>query len=135
MAIHQDTGDAMCISVRLLEHGELIGIHRLIFVNPGLNMPACKVAAIAAGKSSRAQAPNGNSLPIAVVNISGNARNPRVVEWKSEWTLPCSLGDRIASPCRGGTQQQERTQQNLHRRAFQKTSEAACGVCVFWGRN
>src|SRR5882757_4261604 len=115
----------MRISVRLLEHGELVGIHRLIFVRAGLDMPACKVAAIAAGKSSRAKAADRNSLPIAVVNISGNACDSGIAETKSQGTLPCSFRNRISTPRRRGKQKHERAHQNVHRRAFQRDLQSS----------
>ncbi|HTF70985.1 MAG TPA: GH116 family glycosyl-hydrolase [Edaphobacter sp.] len=47
-----------------------------------LDMPACKVAAIGSRKCSRAEATDRN-LPIAVVNVSGDARNSGIAEGKS----------------------------------------------------
>src|SRR5882757_9195829 len=115
----------MCISIRLLEHGELVGIYRFIFVHASLDMPACKVAAIAAGKSSRAKAADRNSLPIAVVNISRNARDSGIAKWKPQGTLPCSFRNRITTPRRRGKRQQERAHQNVHRPAIQKDLQSS----------
>src|SRR6185437_10942104 len=65
-----------------------------------------EVSAIAAGKCSRSHAANGNSLPIAIVNISGNPCDSRILQGKSERALPCSLWDCIACPCRWAAERQ-----------------------------
>src|SRR6185437_4001447 len=100
MAVHQYLRGAVGVAGGLLKHDKLIRIYGLIFVDAALDVPAREVSAIAAGKCSRSHAANGNSLPIAIVNISGNPCDSRIRQGKSERALPCSLWDCIACPCR-----------------------------------
>ena len=83
------------IALYLLEHGELIRVHRLIFMDARLDMPAREVSAITPGKRPRAKSADRNSLPVAVINVSRDARHARVFKRQSEWALPCTLGDAL----------------------------------------
>src|ERR1700692_1266345 len=101
MAVHQHLGGALRVAFRLLEHGELIGIHRLILIHCGLDMPAREVAAIAPGKRPGSKAADRDTLPVAVIDITGYARHSWIFERKSQWAFPCSFWNIIASRCGG----------------------------------
>ncbi len=99
MAVHQHLRDAVSVAFRLLKHRELIGIHWLIFVDGSFDVPAREIAAIAAGKRSCSQAANGNTLPIAIVDISGNPCDSGVRQGETQRALPCRFWNCIAGPC------------------------------------
>src|ERR1700733_6912079 len=122
MAVHQHLSYAMCVALGLLKHGELVGVHSLIFVSPALDVPSRKIATIAAGEGARSKATHGNALPVAVVDVSGNARNSGIAKGKSQRPLPGSLRYRVTAPCGRGQDQEEPADQRTHRRVFQKTS-------------
>ena len=91
LAVHQHLGYTPCVAFRLLEHRELIGIHRLIFMDAGLDVPACEIAAITARERACTKATHGDALPIAVINITDIARHPGILERKSQGPLPCGI--------------------------------------------
>lgn len=101
MAVHQHLRCAIGIALRLLKHGKLIGIYRLIFMDPGLDVPTRKVSPIAAGKCSGAEAAHRNALPIAIVDIAGNARHAWIRQWQPQRAFPGGLRDCVSGPrCR-----------------------------------
>ena len=70
MIVHQDTCAVPSASpCDLLEHRELIGVDRVVFVDGGLDVPASEVAAIGARKCSGAESADGSALPVAVVDV------------------------------------------------------------------
>ena len=99
MAIHQYLRGALRIAFRLLEHGELIGIHWLELMDTGLDMPARKIAAIAAGERPSPKAAHGNALPVAVVDISRHTRHAWIFEGKPQRALPRGIWNAIAAEC------------------------------------
>lgn len=78
MAIHECLCCAMSVTVRLLKHGELVGIDRRVLVNSGLDMPAGEIAAVTAGKGSGPKAADWNALPVTVIDVSRLARHSRI---------------------------------------------------------
>src|SRR5580704_7724282 len=64
----QDLGEGFGCALRLLEHGELIHIDGLIFVDTTFQVPAGKVTAVGAGKGPGTEAADGRSLPEAIID-------------------------------------------------------------------
>src|ERR1700735_5477238 len=69
LSIHQRLRHTMSVAFRLLEHGELIGVYRLILMDAGLDVPAGEVSAIAARKCACPETADRNTLPVAVVDV------------------------------------------------------------------
>jgi hypothetical protein len=88
MAVHQDLGYSVRVALGLLEHGKLIGVDGLVFVDCGLDVPAGEVSAIAAGEGACSHAADGDSLPVTIVDVRGVASYAGVVERLTQGTLP-----------------------------------------------
>src|ERR1022692_5095399 len=71
MVREQRLGDAGRLALGFLVEGELIGIHRFVFMNSGFQMPARKVSAVSAGKSAGSKTADRRALPVAVIDQSG----------------------------------------------------------------
>src|SRR5581483_917673 len=82
----------------LLINGELVRPDRLVFVNAGLHVPARKVAAIRARKSSRAEATNRSALPVSIIDHAGKRRfsSARIFQRLADSALPGNFGNRVA---------------------------------------
>ena len=93
MAVHQYLRYAMCVALRLLKHGELVGIADAIVVHACLDVPAREVSAIGAGKRARAEAAHGRALPIAVVDVVAVAPDAGIVERQADGATPRRFGD------------------------------------------
>ncbi len=88
LPVHKHLRHAFRVSLRLLEHRELIGVHRLILMDGRLDVPTCKVPAIAARERARSQPSHRNALPVAVINVARRPRLARVLEWQTQRPLP-----------------------------------------------
>src|SRR5262249_39761711 len=88
--------DAFRIAFGFLKHSELVGVDGLVFMKAGLDVPACKVAAIRTGKSSGSKSADGSTLPETVVNmatVEGGLFCARVFQWLSDGALPSNFGN------------------------------------------
>src|SRR2546429_1208794 len=99
MSGSQDLRNAFRGAFRLLIHGELIGVNRLIFVDSILNVPAREVAAISSRKSAGAESADRSSLPITIVDMSaaeGRLFRPRIGQRQTNSPLPSGFGNRVS---------------------------------------
>jgi hypothetical protein len=64
----EDLGEALGRTLGSLEHGELVDIDGLVFVNATLQVPAREVSAVGTGEGSGTKATDRGPLPEAVVN-------------------------------------------------------------------
>ena len=69
MAVHQRSRHSRLIPFRFLKHRKLVAAHALVFVHASLDVPAHKIAAITARKSSRPKSSDRRPLPVAVVHV------------------------------------------------------------------
>ena len=92
LSVHQHLRHAFRVSLRLLEHRELIGVHRLIFMDRRLDVPACKVPAIAARERARPQPSHRNTLPVAVIDVARRPRLTRVLERQTRGRFQAASG-------------------------------------------
>src|SRR5215471_8184539 len=85
---------------------ELIRRHVFVLMNAGLQMPALKIAAIAAGKSTRAESSHRCTLPKPVIDICGQRGLPTswVRRGLADCDTPGSLRYFIACQKSRGTQ-------------------------------
>src|SRR5204863_3442353 len=80
----------------LLEHRELIRIHRLEFMNTRLQMPTGKISAIASRKRACTKASDRRALPVAVVDVAWAERGfcrPGICQWLPYRSSPRGLGN------------------------------------------
>src|SRR5262249_42950193 len=66
----QHLREAFRLALRLLKHSELVPRYRLILVDTGFDVPACKIAAVRPGKRSCSKTAYGSALPIPVVDMA-----------------------------------------------------------------
>ncbi len=89
---------ALGVAFGLLEHGELIRVDRLVFVNTGLHVPASEVTTKGSRKCSGAETTNGCALPEAVVDVSAVERSflcAGIFKRFADRALPCRSRDFI----------------------------------------
>ena len=100
LPVHQHLRHSFRVPFRLLEHRELIGVHRLIFMDRRLDVPARKVSAIAARERARPQPSHRNALPVAVIDVARRPRLARVLERQTQGPFPGGFRNSRLSPCR-----------------------------------
>src|SRR5215467_5340675 len=91
------------IGFGLLKHGELVGINRLVAMNPGLQVPTRKIASKCSRKGSRSKAADRRTLPIAVVNVAwlqGRFACSGSRQRLADWSLPGSLRNVVGKTSR-----------------------------------
>jgi len=88
MAVHQHLRRSRGIAFGTLIQRKLIRIHRLIFVDPSLDVPAREIAPVAARECSGPEAPHGRALPVAIVDAAGRAAHPWILKGQTERPSP-----------------------------------------------
>src|SRR6266852_6803724 len=98
MIRHQYASCTLRVSLALLKHRKLVGIHGCVFVNSRLHMPADEISPVASREGSRTESADGRTLPITVIDITGYARHARFLERKAERSSPGSFRYCVSSP-------------------------------------
>src|SRR5882724_9288611 len=93
---HKYTRSSRGFADNLLEHGELVGGHRNIFVDATLEVPAREVAAIGAREGSGAESADRGALPIAVVDVGFVFADAGSLERLPERPAPRDFRDLVA---------------------------------------
>ena len=89
----------------LLKHRELIGIHRVIFVYAGFDVPSRKIASEGSGKRACPESAHRRTLPETVIDVTRVQRRffcAGIFQRLPDGTLPSCFGDVFAAPCRKG---------------------------------
>src|SRR5580698_5678920 len=107
MAIHQHLCRSRSIAFGALIQRKLIRIDWLIFVYPGLDVPACEIAPVATRKCSCPEAAHWRPLPVAIVDAAGRATHSWILKGKTERPSPRRARYVVLPPSATGQQHTE----------------------------
>jgi hypothetical protein len=89
----ENAGGGFAFAFDFLVHGELVGVADSVLVDAGFDVPAGEVAAVGAGEGAGAESADGSALPVAVVDVSGDALDAGVFEGLADGAAPGCCGD------------------------------------------
>ena len=103
----------------LLKHRELIGIHRVIFVYAGFDVPSRKIASEGSGKRACPESAHRRTLPETVIDVTRVQRRffcAGIFQRLPDGTLPSCFGDVFAAPCRKcqGAEDEQKGRSSTH---------------------